>query len=184
MDNLISQCDFKMRKTLDSFIKEVSKIRGGSISKSLFDEIRVDCYGSQVPLNQVCNVNMNDNSTIVITPYDKTITDDIVKAIQKSDLGFNPSSDKDIIMINVPLLTQERRNELVRFLNKETESFRVSIRNIRKEFNDAIKKLQKNKAIATDEEKSGLKKIQEQTDSHIKLINAESMKKEKEIINI
>ena len=127
---------------------------------------------------------MDDNSTIFITPYDQTVADDIVKAIQKSDLGFNPNNDENTIIINVPPLTQERRNELVKFLNKETELFRVSIRNIRKEFNDEIKKLQKNKEITLDEEKSGLKKIQDQTNNHIELINLESANKEKEIINI
>ena len=184
MNDLISKCDSKMKKTVDSFIKEISKIRNGSISKSLFDEIRIEYYGSQVPLNQVCNINMNDNSIIVITPYDQTVVDDIIKAIQESALGFNPNNDKNTIIINVPPLTQERRNELVKFLNKETELFRVSIRNIRKEFNDAIKKLQKNKEITTDEGQSGLNKIQDQTDNHIKLINVENVKKEKEIINI
>ncbi len=184
MDDIISDCSSKMKKTVDSFIKEISKIRGGALSKSLFDEIRVDYYGSKVPLNQVCNINMNESSTIVITPYDQTVADNIVKAIQKSDLGLNPNNDKDVIIINIPPLTQERRNELVKFLNKETESFRVSIRNIRKECNDAIKNLQKKKKITTDDEKTGLKQIQEHTDNYISLINSNSTKKEQEIINI
>ena len=184
MDDIISDCSSKMKKTVDSFIKEISKIRGGALSKSLFDEIRVDYYGSEVPLNQVCNINMNESSTIVITPYDQTVADNIVKAIQKSDLGLNPNNDKDVIIINIPPLTQERRNELVKFLNKETELFRVSIRNTRKECNDAIKNLQKKKEITRDDEKTGLKKIQEYTDNYISLINSNSTKKEQEIINI
>ena len=102
---------------------------------------------------------MNESSTILITPYDQSVSEEIVKSIQKSDLGFNPNIEKDVIIINVPPLTQERREELVKFLNKETESFRISIRNIRKEFNEEVKKLQKSKVITSDDEKTGLKRI-------------------------
>ncbi|MEE2975363.1 MAG: ribosome recycling factor [Thermodesulfobacteriota bacterium] len=184
MDNLIIECESKMKKTLESFTKEISKIRGGSINKALFDEIKVDYYGAPTPLNQVCNINMNESSTILITPYDQSVSEEIVKSIQKSDLGFNPNIEKDVIIINVPPLTQERREELVKFLNKETESFRISIRNIRKEFNEEVKKLQKSKVITSDDEKTGLKRIQNHTDNYIELINNESGKKEKEILNI
>ena len=127
---------------------------------------------------------MNESSTILITPYDQSVSEEIVKAIQKADLGFNPNSEKDTIIINVPPLTQERREELVKFLNKETEAFRISIRNIRKEFNEAIKKLQKSKEITTDDEKLYLKKIQTHTDEYIKIINENCSKKEQEILNI
>ena len=184
MDNLIKECELKMKKTTESFSKEIGKIRGGSVNKSLFDEIKVDYYGTQTPLNQVCNINMNESSTILIPPYDQSVSEEIVKAIQKADLGFNPNSEKDTIIINVPPLTQERREELVKFLNKETEAFRISIRNIRKEFNEAIKKLQKSKEITTDDEKLYLKKIQTHTDEYIKIINENCSKKEQEILNI
>ena len=184
MNNIISECELKMKKGVESFKKELSKIRGGSVSKAMFDDIRVDYYGAPVPLNQVCNINMSEDSTVIISPYDENAIDDIVKGIQKSDLGFNPSVDKSVIIINVPPLTQERRTELVKFLGKQTESCRVSLRNIRKESNEGVKKLLKSKDITEDDSKSGQSQIQELTDKYIEIINTESGNKEKEITKI
>ena len=184
IDTLINDCSEKMGKVLDAFKKEISKIRGGAVSKSIFDDIKVDYYGAMTPLNQLSNINTNEASLIILTPYDVSIAEEIVKAIQKSDLGFNPNNDDGTIMINVPPLTNERRQELVKFLNKQSETFKISIRNIRKEINDKIKKLLKNKEINEDEEKSGLKKIQDQTDNFINQIQTETDNKEKEITNI
>lgn len=184
MKNIIIECESKMKKGLDSFKKELSKIRGGSVSKAMFDDILVDYYGAPVPLNQVCNINMSEDSTVVITPYDENAIDDIVKGIQKSDLGFNPSVDKKIIIINIPPLTQERRSELVKFLNKQTEAYRVSLRNIRKESNDSIKKLLKSKEITEDESKQGQNDVQNLTDEYISQVNSESDIKENEITKI
>ena len=184
MDSIIKECELKMDKAFSSFQKELSKIRGGAVSKSIFDDIKVDYYGAQTPLNQLCNINTNEASTIILTPYDASVADEVVKSIQKSDLGFNPNNDDGVIIINVPPLTQERRQELVKFLNKQSEAFKISVRNIRKEANDEIKKSLKNKEITEDQEKSGLKKIQDQTDIFIQKISDETSIKEKEITNI
>lgn len=184
MDSIIKECELKMDKAFSSFQKELSKIRGGAVSKSIFDDIKVDYYGTQTPLNQLCNINTNEASTIILTPYDASVADEVVKSIQKSDLGFNPNNDDGVIIINVPPLTQERRQELVKFLNKQSEAFKVSVRNVRKEANDEIKKSLKNKEITEDQEKSGLKKIQDQTDMFIQKISDETSIKEKEITNI
>ena len=184
MDSIIKECELKMDKAFSSFQKELSKIRGGAVSKSIFDDIKVDYYGAQTPLNQLCNINTNEASTIILTPYDASVADEVVKSIQKSDLGFNPNNDDGVIIINVPPLTQERRQELVKFLNKQSEAFKVSVRNVRKEANDVIKKSLKNKEITEDQEKSGLKKIQDQTDIFIQKISDETSIKEKEITNI
>tara|TARA_B100001142_G_C14266903_1_gene629291 strand:+ start:358 stop:912 length:555 start_codon:yes stop_codon:yes gene_type:complete len=184
MDSIIKECELKMDKAFSSFQKELSKIRGGAVSKSIFDDIKVDYYGTQTPLNQLCNINTNEASTIILTPYDASVADEVVKSIQKSDLGFNPNNDDGVIIINVPPLTQERRQELVKFLNKQSEAFKVSVRNVRKEANDEIKKSLKNKEITEDQEKSGLKKIQDQTDIFIQKISDETSIKEKEITNI
>ncbi|MEL0080672.1 MAG: ribosome recycling factor [bacterium] len=184
MDSIIKECELKMDKAFSSFQKELSKIRGGAVSKSIFDDIKVDYYGAQTPLNQLCNINTNEASTIILTPYDASVADEVVKSIQKSDLGFNPNNDDGVIIINVPPLTQERRQELVKFLNKQSEAFKVSVRNVRKEANDEIKKSLKNKEITEDQEKSGLKKIQDQTDIFIQKISDETSIKEKEITNI
>jgi Ribosome recycling factor len=123
-------------------------------------------------------------SSVIISPYDENSIDDIVKGIQKSDLGFNPSVDKSVIIINVPPLTQERRAELVKFLGKQTENYRVSLRNIRKESNEGIKKLHKSKEITEDESKKGQSQVQELTDKYIAIINSESASKEEEITKI
>ena len=184
MDSIIKECELRMDKAFSSFQKELSKIRGGAVSKSIFDDIKVDYYGAQTPLNQLCNINTNEASTIILTPYDASVADEVVKSIQKSDLGFNPNNDDGVIIINVPPLTQERRQELVKFLNKQSEAFKVSVRNVRKEANDEIKKSLKNKEITEDQEKSGLKKIQDQTDIFIQKISDETSIKEKEITNI
>jgi len=184
MNNIILECEAKMKKGLESFKKELTKIRGGSVSKAMFDDIRVDYYGAPVPLNQVCNINMSEDSTVLISPYDVNAIDDIVKGIQKSDLGFNPSVDKGVVIINVPPLTQERRGELVKFLNKQTETYRVSLRNIRKESNENIKKLFKSKEITEDDSKKGQSKIQDLTDNYVASINTESANKESEITKI
>ena len=127
---------------------------------------------------------MNEDSSVIISPYDENSIDDIVKGIQKSDLGFNPSVDKSVIIINVPPLTQERRAELVKFLGKQTENYRVSLRNIRKESNEGIKKLHKSKEITEDESKSGQSQVQELTDKYIAIVNSESASKEEEITKI
>ena len=127
---------------------------------------------------------MNEDSSVIISPYDENSIDDIVKGIQKSDLGFNPSVDKSVIIINVPPLTQERRAELVKFLGKQTENYRVSLRNIRKESNEGIKKLHKSKEITEDESKNGQSQVQELTDKYIAIINSESASKEEEITKI
>jgi len=184
MESIIKECELKMDKAFSSFQNELSKIRGGAVSKSIFDDIKVDYYGAQTPLNQLCNINTNEASTIILTPYDASVADEVVKSIQKSDLGFNPNNDDGVIIINVPPLTQERRQELVEFLNKQSEAFKISVRNVRKEANDEIKKSLKNKEITEDQEKSGLKKIQDQTDIFIQKISDETSIKEKEITNI
>jgi ribosome recycling factor len=184
MNIIISECESKMKKGVDSFKNELTKIRGGSVSKAMFDDIKVDYYGAPVPLNQVCNINMSEDSTVIISPYDENAIDDIVKGIQKADLGFNPSVDKAVIVINIPPLTQERRTELVKFLNKQTEAYRISLRNIRKDSNEGVKKLLKGKDITEDESKNGQSKIQELTDKYIATINLESSNKEQEITKI
>ena len=184
MDDILKECIDKMQKALDSFSIEISKIRGGTINKSIFDDIKVDYYGTQTPLNQLCNINTNEASSIILSPYDASVADEIVKSIQKSDLGFNPNNDDGVIIINVPPLTQERRGELVKFLNKQSETYKISIRNIRKELNDKVKRMFKNKDITEDKEKSDLKIIQDQTDKFINQIVIETNEKEKEIINI
>ena len=184
MQALINDVSEKMEKSVSALRNAFNKIRTGRANPSILDDIKVDYYGAQTPLNQLCNINTNEASSIILSPYDVSVADEIVKAIQKSDLGFNPNNDDGVIIINVPPLTQERRGELVKFLNKQSENYKISIRNIRKELNDKVKKMLKDKDITEDKQKSDLKEIQDQTDKFIDLIKVETSEKEKEIINI
>ena len=184
MQALIHDVSEKMDKSVSALRNAFNKIRTGRANPSILDDIKVDYYGAQTPLNQLCNINTNEASSIILSPYDVSVADEIVKSIQKSDLGFNPNNDDGVIIINVPPLTQERRGELVKFLNKQSETYKISIRNIRKELNDKVKRMFKNKDITEDKEKSDLKIIQDQTDKFINLIAIETNEKEKEIINI
>ena len=184
MDIIIKECNEKMQKALDSFVKEISKIRGGAVNKSIFDDIKVDYYGAQTPLNQLCNINTNEASTIMLTPYDASIADEIVKSIQKSDLGLNPQIDGQLIRLPIPELNEERRIELKKLIKSIGEKCKVSIRNIRRDANEDLKKLLKSKEIGEDEEKSHEKKVQTITDEHIKSVDEKVSLKEKEIMTI
>ena len=184
MDDILIECKDKMQKALDSFLIEISKIRGGTINKSIFDDIKVDYSGAQTPLNQLCNINTNEASSIILSPYDVSVADEIVKSIQKSDLGLNPQIDGQLIRLPVPELNEERRNELKKLIKSIGEKCKVSIRNIRREANDDLKKLLKSKQIGEDDEKIFEKKVQEITDKHIKSVDDKVALKEKEIMTI
>ena len=174
----------KMDKAIDVFSKELSSLRTGRANAAMLDFVKVDVYGQQMPINQVGSVTTPEPRMINIQVWDANNVSLVDAAIQKSDLGFNPNNDDGVIIINVPPLTQERRGELVKFLNKQSENYKISIRNIRKELNDKVKKMLKDKDITEDKQKSDLKEIQDQTDKFIDLIKVETSEKEKEIINI
>ena len=176
--------NLKMDKAIEVFSKELSSLRTGRANASMLDLIKVDVYGQQMPINQVGSITTPEPRIINIQVWDSNNVSLVEAAIQKSDLGFNPNNDDGVIIINVPPLTQERRGELVKFLNKQSENYKISIRNIRKELNDKVKKMLKDKDITEDKQKSDLKEIQDQTDKFIDLIKVETSEKEKEIINI
>ena len=174
----------RMEKTINSLQNDLKGIRTGRANASILDGIKVEAYGSNMPLKQVGNVSTPDARTIMIQPFDKSLIGDIEKAILKSDLGFNPFNEAGNIRIVVPELTKERREELKKGVRHRGEEAKISIRNIRRDENDKIKKELKDKNITEDESKNQEKKIQTDTDSYIKKIDELISSKEKELDTI
>ena len=171
----------RMEKAIISLQNNLKGIRTGRANASILDVVKVDAYGSNIPLKQVGNISTPDSKTIMIQPFDKSLIGDIEKAILKSDLGFNPFNDGGNIRISVPELTKERREELKKGVRHRGEEAKIAIRNIRRDENDKIKKELKDKNITEDESKSQEKKIQNETDAYIKKIDDIITTKEKEL---
>ncbi len=174
----------KMEKAIEVFKKDLGSIRTGRASTSLLDSISVDYYGTQTPLNQVASLSVPEPRVIVIQPWEQALIPVIEKAILQSDLGLNPSNDGKVIRIAIPPLTEERRKQLVKVVRKRAEEARVAIRNIRRETNEELKKLEKNEHISEDDIKKGLEEIQKLTDTYIKTIDEVLQHKEKEIMEV
>jgi ribosome recycling factor len=174
----------RMEKVLTDLQHEMSGIRTGRASVSIFDMLRVDYYGTPTPLNQLANLHVPEPSLITIQPWDISQIGAIEKAIRTSDLGLNPANDGKIIRVPIPPLTEERRKEIVKRLHHIAEEHRVALRNIRRDANEHIKKLLKDKAISEDEDRRAHDDVQKMTDAHIQKIDAASKTKEKEILEI
>ena len=174
----------KMDKTFDVFIKELTSLRTGRANSSMLDLIRVDVYGQKMPINQLGSITVPEPRTINIQVWDLNNVNLIDASIKKSDLGLNPQIDGQLIRLPVPDLSEERRNEIKKMIKVMGEKCKVSIRNIRREANDELKKLLKNKDISEDEEKKFEKLVQTSTDNHVKKIDEKVESKEKEIMTI
>ncbi|MBN2050098.1 MAG: ribosome recycling factor [Spirochaetales bacterium] len=184
MQNTISLAEDKMKKTVANLKDEFNTIRTGRASAALFDQVKVNYYGQMTPLNQAANISIPEARLVVIQPWDKSLLGEIEKAIQKSELSVNPNNDGKVIRINIPPLTEERRKEYVKIAKSMAEQGRVAIRNIRRDSNESLKKMQKNSDISEDDEKRGTEEIQKLTDSYIEDINSQLDEKEKEIMEI
>ena len=176
--------DEKMSKTLDVFAKELSSLRTGRANASMLDLVKVDVYGQQMPINQLGSITTPEPRTINIQVWDLNNVSLVDAAIKKSELGLNPQIDGQLIRLPVPDLSEERRNEIKKIVKSMGEKCKVSIRNIRREGNDELKKLLKNKKISEDEVTKNEKIIQEQTDKNIKIIDEKVISKEKDIMTI
>ena len=174
----------RMEKAIGDMQHAIAGIRTGRASVSIFDNLRVDYYGTPTPLNQLANLHVPDPSLITIQPWDVSQIGAIERAIRVSDLGLNPANDGKIVRVPIPALTEERRKEIVKRLHHVAEDHRVAMRNIRRDANEHAKKLLKDKAISEDEERRGLDEIQKMTDGYIAKIDAASKAKEKEILDI
>lgn len=172
----------RMEKTVNSLKEEYKSIRTGRASAAIFDKVRVDYYGTPTPLNQVGNISIPEARTIVISPFDKSIMGDIEKAIQKAELGLNPNNDGKVIRIAIPPLTADRRKELLKQAKATAENYRTTIRNIRRDGNEDLKKQQKAGELTEDQLKTETEKLQKLTDKYIEEINGIYEAKEKEIM--
>lgn len=184
MEKHIKDCTSRMQKSIDSLEKDFSRLRTGRASTALVDNIRVEYYGTPTPLNQVASVSIPDSRTISISPWDRNAFSNIEKAIMKSDLGLTPINDGRAIRINIPPLTEERRKDLVKMAKKYTEEAKVAIRNVRRDVNEALKKMQTAKEISEDDLHKAQDEVQKATDSFVKKADSVLAEKEKEIMEI
>jgi len=173
-----------MKKTVEVVKKEFASMRAGRATPALLDKITVNYYGTPTPINQLANISVPEARLLVIQPWDKTALPDIEKAILKSDLGINPTSDGSVIRLAIPQLTQERRLELMKIIKKKAEEGRVAIRNIRRETNDKLKAQQKEGKISEDDLKRKQADVQKMTDRMIKDIDTLLANKEQEIMQV
>ncbi|HEX3941816.1 MAG TPA: ribosome recycling factor [Acidobacteriaceae bacterium] len=179
-----SQLKARMEKSVVDFRANLASTRTGRASVHMLDQVRVSCYGTETPLNQLAQVTTPDPTTILIQPWDPSILADIEKALRTSDLGFNPQNDGKLLRVPIPPMTEERRREVVKHLNKMLEEHRTGIRNVRRDGNELIKKAAKEKKISEDEERRSLEEIQKLTDEEIQRVEEMYKNKEKEVLQV
>jgi ribosome recycling factor len=174
----------RMKKVIENLEREFKRVRTGRASVALLDGIRVDYYGTPTPLNQIATLTVPEPRSITIQPWDATVIGDVEKAILKSELGLTPMNDGKMVRINIPPLTEERRRDLVKVVRKMAEESKVALRNIRRDSNEMLKDLKKDKAISEDEQFRGQDEVQKITDEFIKQAEAVYAGKEKEILEV
>jgi ribosome recycling factor len=174
----------KMDQSIAAFKNKLSKVRTGRANPALLDAVHVDYYGSMVPLSQVANLSLIDSRTVGIQPWEKGMSAKIEKAIRESDLGLNPSSMGDVIRVPMPMMTEERRRELTKLVRSEGEGAKIAVRNLRRDANEAVKKLEKDKLVSEDEQKRSEADIQKLTDRYIVEIDRLVVSKEQDIMAV
>ncbi len=184
LEDVYADAQDRMQKALDNLEQEYRRLRTGRASVALVDGIRVEYYGTPTPLSQLATLTVPEPRTIMIQPWDQSVIGEVEKAILKSELGLTPSNDGKIIRISIPPLTQDRRKELVKVIKKKAEEAKVAMRNIRRDANEMLKDLKKEKTISEDEQFKGQDETQRITDEFIKKVDAAYAAKEKEILEI
>lgn len=184
MSEIIQDTKSRMKKSIENLSRELANISAGRANSNLLNGVNVDYYGAPTPVQQLASINVPEARLLVISPYDKTSVADIEKAIIAANLGVNPTSDGEVIRITVPVLTEERRKELVKNVKKIGEDSKVSIRNIRRDINDQLKKDEKNGDITEDDLRSQTEDVQKVTDNSIKEIDNLVDEKEKDIMSV
>ena len=182
MHQIIKDSEARMRKCIESYKVELSKLRTGRANPSILDHVRVDYYGTDMPINQVANITTTDARTLTITPWEKNMVNPIDKAIRDSGLGLNPVTTGDIIRVPMPALNEERRKELIKVVRTEAEAARVSIRNVRRDSNAEIKNLLKGKLITEDEERRMGDDVQKVTDKFVAEVDQVTTIKEADLL--
>ncbi|MCR6107037.1 ribosome recycling factor [Salipaludibacillus agaradhaerens] len=179
--DILNNAKEKMNKSVESYQRELSTLRAGRANPSLLDKVQVEYYGMMTPLNQLASITVPEGRMLLIQPFDKSSISDIERAIQMADLGLSPSNDGNIIRITIPALTEERRNELVKLVGRYSEEAKVAVRNVRRDANDELKKLQKDGELTEDELRRSQEDVQKLTDNTIKTIDDIAKVKEEEI---
>lgn len=183
-DAVVKEMKEKMTQAVRSFSKDLATVRAGRANPSLLDNVYVDYYGAPTPLNQLASISAPEARLLVISPFDKSSIGDVEKAIQKADLGLTPSNDGKVLRINIPSLTEERRKELTKVVSKYLEEARVQVRNVRRETNDQLKKMEKDSDLTEDDLRSEQDRVQKETDAKIAELERLSKEKEEEIMEV
>lgn len=181
---IIKESEDRMKKSVEAFRHDLATMKAGRATPALLDKLRVDYYGTPTPVNQVANIDIPDARTITIKPWDRTMLKAIEKSILTSDLGLNPNNDGIVIRLSLPPMTQDRRKELVKVVHKRAEEERVVVRNLRRDANEQVKKVEKERAISEDESKRAQDEVQKLTDKIIKEVDHVMDLKEKEIMEV
>ncbi|HEX4044488.1 MAG TPA: ribosome recycling factor [Gammaproteobacteria bacterium] len=184
MQSIIKNADTRMRKSIEAYKTEITKLRTGRAHPSILDHVRVDYYGSEMPINQVANITASDARTLTITPWEKNMVQPIEKAIMNAGLGLNPATTGLVIRIPMPPLNEERRKELIKVVRTEAENARISIRNVRRDANVELKELLKNKQITEDEERRLADDVQKLTDKFVAEVDHITTAKETDLMVI
>jgi ribosome recycling factor len=182
IDKIFADAEDRMKKSLAAFNRELAGIRTGKATTVLLDSVKVEAYGQVMPLNQVASISVPGARLLLVQPWDRSIVPAVEKALHKSDLGLVPNTDGSVIRLAIPPLTEERRHDLVKIVRKHAEEARVSVRNIRRDANDALKKGQKDGSISEDDSHKAMDRIQELTDSYTDKVDASLSAKEAEIM--
>lgn len=184
IEDIKKNAEIKMHKSLEALKNDLAKIRTGRAHAGLLDHVMVEYYGSMVAVNQVANVNLGDARTINVQPYEKNMIGKVEKAIRDCDLGLNPATNGDLIRVPMPMLTEERRKDLIKIVRSEGENAKVSIRNVRRDANDALKKLIKDKEISEDDERRAQDDVQKATDKAVIEVDKILQQKETDLMAV
>lgn len=182
MESIIAETRERMQKSFEAFETHIATVRTGRANPAVLNRIMIEYYGAEVPLPQVASISSPDPRTILVSPFDKSVTQDIVKAIMESDLGFNPNDQGDAVFISVPQLNDERRRALVRQVHNMAEEARVAVRNVRRDSNDELKLNEKEGLLSEDELRRGEAEVQKVTDEFVRLIDDRAKNKEADIL--
>ena len=183
-ESVLSEVSNKMDRAVDAFKRDLTQLRTGRATPALVENIEVDYYGSMTPLKQIASISAPDARAIMIQPYDATSLREIEKSLMTSDMGFNPSNDGATITVPIPQMTQERRQEMVKLLKGKIEEGKVSVRNVRRDGLESLRKLEKDKSISQDDGRRAQDQLQKTTDGHTKLIDETGSAKEAEILQV
>lgn len=184
MHEIVKNAETRMQKSIESFKSEITKLRTGRAHPSILDHVRVDYYGSEMPINQVASITASDARTLTITPWEKPMVSIIEKAIMNSDLGLNPNTVGTVIRVPMPALNEERRKELIKVVRGEAEGARVSVRNVRRDANNELKNLVKKKEMTEDEERRLSESVQKITDKFVAEIDQLTTSKEADLMAV